>query len=507
MKNLYNMKTKIFALLFLSIFIIAGCKTFDDKDKVKITILQLNDVYEMSPVSGGKLGGLARVQTLLKKLRKENPNTITVLSGDLLSPSAIGTAKFKGTDQKFAGMQMVDILNYMGWDYFTFGNHEFDLKEPDLLRCLDSMKFKTIIDNVVRKDSEKIFRNTELNLIREIEGVSIGIFGVMTDGYEYDYATVSDPIEAAKKAVENLREKSDIILGITHLNIDEDIKLVTEITGIDMVMGGHEHENYHLLRGDKFVPINKADANAKTAYVHQLTYDKKTKALRIESELVFIDSSFKADPEIDKLVQKWTNLAFDYFEVKFNGDPKETVGVPTVTLDGTEASVRSRSTKLTELITKGFYNYYKDSTEFQVDAAIMNGGSIRIDDKLPADKPVTLYDIIRISPFGGTISLVKIDGKYLKEALDIGDKSVSSGAFLQYYNISKSDNKWIINGEEINNIKSYNIAISTYVVDVGDIGLDILTTEKGETTKIDAPEPPFANVVKIQFSKDYPIKN
>ena len=506
MKNLYNMKTKIFALFFLSLFIIAGCKTFDNKDKVKITILQLNDVYEMSPVSGGKLGGLARVQTLLKKLRKENPNTITVLSGDLLSPSAIGTAKFKGTDQKFAGIQMVDILNHMGWDYFTLGNHEFDLKEADLIRCLDSMKFKTVIDNLVRKDSKKLFRNTERNLTREIEGVRIGIFGVMTDGYEYKYAAVSDPIEAAKRAVENLRKKSDIILGITHLNIDEDIKIATEISGVDMVMGGHEHENYHLLRGDKFVPINKADANAKTAYVHQLTYNKKTKELRIESELVFIDSSFKADPEIDKLVQKWTNLAFDYFEVKFNGDPKETIGVPMVTLDGTEASVRSRPTKLTELITKGFYNYYKDSTEFQVDAAIMNSGSIRIDDKLPADKPVTLYDIIRISPFGGTISLVKIDGKHLKKALDIGEESVGSGAFLQYYNISKSDNKRTINGKEINNTKSYNIAISSYIVDVGDTGLDILTTEKGKTTKIEAPEPPFANVVKNQFRKDYPIK-
>jgi 2',3'-cyclic-nucleotide 2'-phosphodiesterase (5'-nucleotidase family) len=54
------------------------------------TFLQMNDVYELIPLSGGKKGGLARVATIRQLLRQENPNTITVMSGDVVSPSALG---------------------------------------------------------------------------------------------------------------------------------------------------------------------------------------------------------------------------------------------------------------------------------------------------------------------------------------------------------------------------------------------------------------------------------
>lgn len=501
------MKLKIVAFLCLSIFLFEGCKPLEGEDKVEITILQLNDVYEMSPVSGGKLGGLARVQTLLKELRAKNPNTYTFLSGDLLSPSAIGTAKFPNSDNKLAGMQMVDILNKMEWDYFSLGNHEFDIGIKDLSERLDSMKFVTVADNVLESSTLKNFRNTKRSQILNVEGVRIGLFGVMTDGYVYEGAKVSDPFIASKKAVDSLKgENVDMIFGITHLNIDEDIKIAEGIPGINLIMGGHEHENYYYQRGKKFTTIAKADANAKTVYVHHINYNKSTKEAIITSDLILIDSTFKPDPEIDVVIEKWTTMAFDYFEKKFGGDPKEEIGLPTVDLDGTEASVRTRPTKLTELITKGFYNHYKGSSELGVDASIMNGGSIRIDDVLPAGKPVTLYDIIRVSPFGGTISLVEIDGKSLIQALTIGGKSKGSGAFLQYYNISKENNDWKVGGNKIQTTKKYKIAISTYLVDKGDSGLEILTTKKGKTKKIGTDEPPFANVVKSQLKKDYPIK-
>src|SRR5437868_10250127 len=62
-------------------------------DIVKVTFLQLNDVYEISPIDNGKSAGMARVASYCNNLRKENPNTYVVVAGDFLSPSAIGTAK------------------------------------------------------------------------------------------------------------------------------------------------------------------------------------------------------------------------------------------------------------------------------------------------------------------------------------------------------------------------------------------------------------------------------
>ena len=71
---------------------------------VQITMLQLNDVYEMTIANGG----LARVATLLGRLKAENPNTLAIMAGDLFSPSAIGTAKVDG--RPLAGRQMVAVI-------------------------------------------------------------------------------------------------------------------------------------------------------------------------------------------------------------------------------------------------------------------------------------------------------------------------------------------------------------------------------------------------------------
>lgn len=93
---------------------------------VDITLLHLNDIYEITPVEAGR-GGLARVATLRQQLLIKNPRTYRLLAGDAFSPSALGTAKVNG--KPLAGEQMVAVMNAVGFNYATFGNHEFDLGE------------------------------------------------------------------------------------------------------------------------------------------------------------------------------------------------------------------------------------------------------------------------------------------------------------------------------------------------------------------------------------------
>jgi 2',3'-cyclic-nucleotide 2'-phosphodiesterase (5'-nucleotidase family) len=119
---------------------------------VEVTLLQLNDVYEIGPVEGGRSGGLARVATLRQRLLAENRHTFTVLAGDFLSPSALGTAKVGG--QALAGKQMVAVLNALGLDLVTFGNHELDVKEPQLLERLAESRFRWTSANVRRPGGE-----------------------------------------------------------------------------------------------------------------------------------------------------------------------------------------------------------------------------------------------------------------------------------------------------------------------------------------------------------------
>ncbi len=495
------MKAKQFFIALLSIAMLASCSQqkveppAKDDNLVHITILQLNDVYEMSAVSGGTLGGLDRVQTLLKELRAANKNTFSVLSGDMLSPSAIGTADFN--NDKIAGRQMVEILNEMNWDYFILGNHEFDLKEADLRARLSEMKFNVISDNVL-DTSKAPFPNTQTCTQIEVEGIKVGIMGITLNNYKVAFAIIEDPLETAKNATKVLMDKSsDIIIALTHQSITDDVNLAAAVPEIDIIMGGHEHENYKLLRGDNFTPITKADANAKTVFVHQLSFNKTTRQLDITSELVFIDDKIESDPDIAKIASKWTEIAFESFR-KMGYEPTDTLCISDKVLDGTEAAVRSRETELTRLITRGFLSAYPSA-----DASIMNGGSVRIDDKLQPG-PITQYDILKISPFGGDISLVTMKGKTLVEALNIGLTNEGTGGFLQFSNIERDGENWMVNKERIDMNKSYTIALSSYLVEKGDKGLDLLTYKQGQVKQADTTKHEFVQVVINQFKKEFP---
>ena len=111
-----------------------------------VTILHFNDVYEIEPVEGGHFGGLSRVATVLKQLKRTHAPVLSVLAGDYLSPSAIGTAVVDG--QPLGGRQMVDVLNATGLDWATFGNHEFDVSQAGFLARNEQSTFHLVSSNV-----------------------------------------------------------------------------------------------------------------------------------------------------------------------------------------------------------------------------------------------------------------------------------------------------------------------------------------------------------------------
>ena len=138
---------------------------------VKVTLLQVNDVYQFAPVDQGTMGGLARVLTLTKSIREQNPNTLFLMAGDTISPS-VESITYKGA-------QMIDAWNAAGLDYATFGNHEFDFG-PDVLRDrIKESKFGWIAANVIDLKTGKPFADVPPYVIREFNGVKVGLFGLV----------------------------------------------------------------------------------------------------------------------------------------------------------------------------------------------------------------------------------------------------------------------------------------------------------------------------------------
>jgi len=438
---------------------------------VDIAILQLNDVYEMTPLGAdGGYGGLARVASLRQRLLQETPHVLTILAGDVLSPSALSLAVVDGAP--LAGKQMVAAFNALGADYMTFGNHEFDLKREAFLARLAESRFKWVSANVFDQNG-KPFPDVPSHVIREFKTgdrvARVGLFGVTLNKKQADYVSYNaDYVAVAKEQVAALKAKgADIIVAITHLAIDDDMRLAAAVPEIDLSLGGHEHENVLVRRGSDFTPVAKADANARTVYIHRLSYSPDTKQVTVSSRLRVVDASLPDEPKTAAVVNRWIDSAFNSFRQQ-GLDPKKAVATTPVDLDGMEASVRNKSTELTRIIAQGMVDAVEGA-----ELAVFNGGSIRIDDVIPAGQTITVYDVMRILPFGGVVVLGRVKGDKLASVLTSGVKNEGTGGFLHYANVEAKDGAWLINGAPLDPSKTYKIAINDYLFSDDAEGFDL----------------------------------
>ena len=476
---------KTLCLLLITIFI-SGCTYQKNKaksipnhqfkkvaGKTYFNILQLNDVYEIAPIQGGKYGGMARVATVHENLLKENKNTMLVLAGDFLNPSLIGTMKVNG--ERVRGKQMVEVMNAMNFDLVALGNHEFDLSYTSLQKRLNESKFDWISANVLHyKDGkyEPFYKlvNGEKEYLKDsyikefinTDGtkLKVGFISACIPSNPKSYVFYGDIYDEIKRSYNEIKNKVDIVIGLTHLGLSQDKKVAELLPNVPLIMGGHEHVNSYDTIGN--VHIAKADANAKTVYIHRLEYDPKTKEVQLKSELKEINDQIIPNKTVGNIVDKWQLILKNKIN-EIVKNPYEVIYKAAKPLDATEASIRSVQTNMGDIITKAMSYAYND----KVDCALVNGGSVRIDDKLEGN--INVVDVFRVLPYGGAILKVDIKGSLLKEVLKYSEKSAGTGAYLQRYNVDKKNGNWRVSNKLILENKIYKVAFSDYLLK----GLDI----------------------------------
>ncbi|CAA0255353.1 Putative 5'-nucleotidase [Tenacibaculum maritimum] len=440
---------------------------------IEFNFLQLNDVYEIAPIQGGKYGGMARVATVHKQLLKENPNTMMVLAGDFLNPSLLGTVKHEGN--RLRGRQMVDVMNHMGFDLVAFGNHEFDLSYKDLQKRLNESNFEWISGNIkhykagkkelfskILKGKKFPVKDTFIREFVNIDGtrVKIGFISVCIPSNPRSYIAYGDVIEEAKRSYNELKGKVDLVFGLTHVKINQDKEIAKLLPNIPLIMGGHEHTNSYDKEGK--VIIAKADANAKTVYIHKVSYNKLTKEVDVYSELKEINKEIQPDKKIAEIVNKWQAILKNKIK-ELVANPEEVIYNAIIPLDARDTPIRSKQTNMGKLIAKAMSFAFDDS----VDCALVNGGSIRLDDTLTGN--ITPIDIFKVLPYGGAILKIELKGSLLKKVLDFGAESVGTGAYLQRYNVDNNKGRWFVQNELIDKNKVYKVAISDYLLKGFDI--------------------------------------
>lgn len=493
-----------FCLLLLVFSFFTSCNP--DDNEIKFTFLQLNDVYEIKSFSGGKYGGMDRVETLHQQLLQENRNTLLFMAGDFLNPSLLSTIKVDG--ERISGQHIIEVMNAMNFDLVGFGNHEFDLKEPILQKRLDESTFNWNSTNALHKVGEnreiiepfysakdtvinKIPRTFVFNL-KDKDGteIKIGFISPCIDSNPKEYVDYGDLYEDSKNAFNVLKPKVDVVFGLTHLDLAQDKMIAEMLPEIPLLMGGHEHNNMYVKVGNAY--IAKADANAKTVYVHRITYNKNTKETKIVSELVEINESIARDEKISKIIEKW-NVFLDDKLKEILPNPEEVIYHAEIPLDGRDAPSRSIQTNLGQIITQAMSAAFED----KVDCAFVNGGSIRIDDELQGD--ITGIDIFRVLPFGGSVLKVKMKGSLLEKSLNYGRLKAGKGAYLQRYkaDYNKETSEWFVDGNKIKPNKIYTVAISDFLMKGYDI--PFLNMENKDVKKVfeNNPDDLAADIRKV----------
>jgi 2',3'-cyclic-nucleotide 2'-phosphodiesterase (5'-nucleotidase family) len=481
-------------LLFAVFSVFTSCKTSKVSKKqahdINITFMHLNDVYEISPLSNGTVGGMARVATVRQELLKENPNTVTVLAGDFLSPSVIGTLRYEGKGIK--GKQMVDVMNAVGVDWVCFGNHEFDLDEKDLQERINESRFNWLNSNALEKINGELvpfgkntngtknpFVKTTIFTFKNAknEEVKVGMFGVLLPSNPKDYVWYDDFFEAAKKSYAELKPQCDFVVGLTHLNKVDDAKLAEMLPDLKLIMGGHDHDNMIQKIGN--VTLAKADANAKTVYIHKIVFNKETKKVKVNSELKKIDEKINENPEVAVVVKKWEDIEDGAFKaLGLNKD--EVITDLKEPLDGHESVVRNMQGNMGEMIAKSML----DASPKTIDCAFFNGGSIRIDDVVSGK--ITQLDVLRILPFGGKVVEVKMRGRLLERILDAGLVNKGSGGYLQWQKIAYDETKkeWKINGKLLDVNQDYTVATSDFLLTGKEKNLGFFTKQNPDIQSV-----------------------
>ena len=441
----------------------------DAQSDATITILHINDIYEIDAIEGGRAGGLGRAATVLRRLERAQAPVLMTLGGDYLSPSAIGTAIIDG--QPLGGRQMVDVLNHVGLDWAVLGNHEFDVSESAFRARLSESRFRIVSSNVSDINGQP-FPGTVRSAIVPVRVagrvIRLGIIGLTIDSARRPWVLYTPPVAAAREQSAQLQGKVDAVIALTHLPLSTDQDLVTEVRGIDLVLGGHEHENVIVRRGSGFTPIVKADANVRTVAVVTLTFAQTQASPAVRARFEVLDQNVPSDSNVQGVIQKWTSIALDSFR-KNGFEPERVVATVTEPLDGRESAVRNQPGALTDAITASF-----DHEAGGVNVAILNGGSVRIDDVIQPG-PVTQYDVLRILPFGGRIARTTMNGALLKSVLDAGVANRGTGGFLHTRGARRDGGQWMIEGKPLELSTRYTVAMTDFLMSGGETNLGFLT--------------------------------
>ncbi len=456
---------------------------------VNLTFVVFSDIYEMAERDGR--GGFARVAGALKAERAKAKNVIVALAGDTLSPSL--------TSSVDKGAHIVDLLDRIGLDVFTPGNHEFDFGEAIFRQRMGEAQFPLLAANL-RDASDHPLPGFADRKIIDVEGVKIGLFGLTDD----EAARRSNPgtlkllpaIKTAEREAKALRDAgADLVVVVTHSEWQDDLRLM-KLGSIDIVLSGHDHNLLVAHDGRAVVGETQADGvNLVAIDVEMRIAADGTK--RWTPRFRIVDTADVApDAAIAARVAQYQAEIDKTLDVE--------IGVAKTPLDSRKASVRGQETAIG--------NYFADTMRAVAgaDVAIINGGGIRGNRTYAAGTKLTRKDVARELPFNNQLVTLELSGADLRAALenavllidrDAGRFAQISGARIVVRRGAAPGSRLVsivIGGKPLDDAKRYKVATIDFLAR-GKDGYVALTRGKPLVSELEGPL--LANVIADAIEK------
>ena len=396
------------------------------KNFKKLTILHSNDMHGdflAEQLDDKLVGGVSMLSGYVDKVRKEEPNTIYCIAGDMFRGSII--------DSEYKGLSTIEIMNALAPNVVTIGNHETDYGIAHLLFLEKCAKFPIINANLyIRTNQARLFKP---HAILEVDGMKILFIGILTeevlaqtkgDGLIGSFVGINEAAAEVGRICNAYNAIDiDFTVLLTHIGFEEDKRLAAILDpawGVDVIIGGHSHTFITEPARVNDILIVQAGTGTDQIGRFDIVVDTENNCVsEYKWQAVPINNEHcPRDPEIDKLINSYkekTDVKYNRMVTRFRRELTH--------------PDRNRETELGGL----FSDIFKEMLD--LDIMLLGSGSIRAE-KLG---PLVLYsDLVESFPYDDSITMITVTGEQLRRMiLFMLRDEVWQGAHCEFYQLSK----------------------------------------------------------------------
>ena len=396
----------------------------------------------------GYVGTIARVAAWKQRMAAQHPGGVLLVEGgDVLQGRFMARADGDRAQAMRAAWQ---VYEQAGYDFGALGNHEFDAGPKPLRFALQGLRrYRLLVANLLAQGTALdpaesgrplgLFGQTAL---ADCAGIRVGLFGLLTPTSRTisqmgDVKMPAEPLrQPAREAVAQLRQQgAQVVVLLSHLGLEEDVALAADVTGIDVIVGGHSHtrmprekrvgETLITQTGSRFSNLGELEA-VLDGDGQGLDLQRSRWSLRAIDQALPLDAAVQA--KVDQLrATLVAELMIGHRKQAWDlTNPRGTYSVL-----ATRALVQSAQAAV--------QSWPGDQRTPAVTAGLLNAGGFRSHTLYPVG-PVTNLDIAAIHPFANRAVVVGLTGQQLIDTLEHGcaPGSDGHGQGLVFFGLSSS---------------------------------------------------------------------